>query len=221
MNSDISRLVSLSTAALSDPPSESALQKFLAPWNSIGTELADLLRHKNGFYCFHSALLLRPYSRSDNPLGLVQWNAQTLWRNEFKMEMGETLFFAEDLFGGQFCIRDNAIATFDPETGIFEPMASTLSQWATKLLADPKVLTAYPLALEWMQSVRDLPPGFRLLPKRPFVCGGTYTLDNLYALEDVIGMTFRATIATQIRDVPDGSQIIFRINRTRPSEDTG
>lgn len=26
-------------------------------------------------------------------------------------------FFAEDVFGGQFCIKDSKVYTFDPETG--------------------------------------------------------------------------------------------------------
>ncbi|MGD9644213.1 MAG: hypothetical protein AB7U73_00785 [Pirellulales bacterium] len=45
------------------------------------------------------------------------------------------------------------------------------------------------------------------------VCvGGDYVLENLYALDDVKGMRFRASIANQIRDLPDGTKIRFRID---------
>jgi hypothetical protein len=50
----------------------------------------------------------------------------------------------------------------------------------------------------------------RLLPKTPFVCGGKYQLDNLYSVEEVKGMQFRASIANQIRDLPDGSDVVLK-----------
>lgn len=38
----------------------------------------------------------------------------------------------------------------------------------------------------------------------------TDTGPNLYALEAGTGMRFRAELATQIRDLPDGAQITYR-----------
>src|SRR5579871_5341261 len=217
MIDELSRLLSHGSNALSDAPSDSAVEGSLKPHGSIGAELTHLLRRRNGFYCFNSALLVRPFSREDDPLGIVQWNARALWREEFGVDTGNALFFAEDLFGNQFCIRENAVTTFDPETGEFNPMCSTLNEWVAKLQSDERVLTASPLAKDWIALGNELRPGYRLLPKRPFVVGGSYTLDNLYALNDVVGMRFRATIANQIRDVPDGASIQFKFAPMNPS----
>jgi hypothetical protein len=56
----------------------------------------------------------------------------------------------------------------------------------------------------------------RLVPKIPFVCGGRYEVNNLYPLNEVKGRQFRASIARQIRDLPDGSQVILDISPTDP-----
>jgi hypothetical protein len=51
----------------------------------------------------------------------------------------------------------------------------------------------------------------RLIPKQPFVVGGDFKLDNLSAIEAERGMLLRANLATQIRDLPDGTKITFKI----------
>lgn len=51
----------------------------------------------------------------------------------------------------------------------------------------------------------------RLVPKTPFVLGGGYNLDNLYALEASESMRYRGSIATQLRDLPDGAAVQLRV----------
>jgi hypothetical protein len=41
----------------------------------------------------------------------------------------------------------------------------------------------------------------------PFVLGGEFVLDNMYMADAVEGMRFRADIARQIKDLPDGAEI--------------
>lgn len=53
--------------------------------------------------------------------------------------------------------------------------------------------------------------GQRLVPKLPFVAGGEFEVDNLYAADAVEGMRARGNLAVQIRDLPDGAQISYRI----------
>ena len=121
------------------------------------------------------------------------------------------LFFAEDVFGGQFCIKDNAVFSFDPETGSLELMADSLEMWATDLLQNFNVLTGYSVAHEWQLQNGALPHGMRLIPKIPFVCGGSYGIDNLYAINSVRGMKSRGNLACQIKNLPDGEKIEFKI----------
>lgn len=56
-----------------------------------------------------------------------------------------------------------------------------------------------------------MPIGSRLLPKQLFVLGGSFDVDNLYALDAVKGMQLRAEIARQIRDLPDGTSVTLRL----------
>jgi hypothetical protein len=63
----------------------------------------------------------------------------------------------------------------------------------------------------WQAANGVLTVGERLVPKRPFTLGGEYNLANLVAMEAVKGMRFRGDLAVQIRDLPDGASITFKI----------
>ncbi len=183
----------------------------LKKWGALGKELVEMIHIKNGFYAFESALLVRPLHNMQAPLGLLEWNAPELWRGEYETIGTDSLFFAEDAFGGQYCIHENRICAFDPETGLFDVISDSLSTWANDVMANFEIRTGYPLVHNWQTEHGPLPAGMRLLPKIPFVCGGKYEVENLYAAVDLKGMIFRASIANQIRDLPDGTKIVFKI----------
>jgi hypothetical protein len=65
------------------------------------------------------------------------------------------------------------------------------------------------LAHEWQQQNGPLPPGIRLVPKIPFVLGGEYRVDNLYAADCWRAMRCYGHIATQIHDLPEGAGVSF------------
>src|SRR5690348_1668203 len=99
-------------------------------------ELFATLSERNGFYAFESALLFRPYFREQPPLGLVQWNTPSVWKRSYGGRVEEMVFFAEDLFGVQFCLFENSVASFDPETGETRPISSSLDAWCAWILED-------------------------------------------------------------------------------------
>jgi hypothetical protein len=212
MRSALQKLLSISSAAIS-PREETAEQvsRFLSAWNLLGTQLGALITERNGFWAFESALLVRPLSKAGIPHGLIEWNDPTLWKSKFGDELNGVLFFAEDVFGCQFAIRNRYICTFDPETGRFEDFSDSLESWATRLLEDSEFRTGYPLAHDWQNQNHPLKAGSRLLPKLPFVVGGKFEVSNLYESDEVDGMVFRAYLASQIRNVPDGGEIILEI----------
>jgi hypothetical protein len=211
MHSAIAKLISLGGEPLAGAIDRNEADHYLGKWGERGQELAEMLDHKNGCYAFDGALLIRPFQRGDAPLGIVEWNDESLWRNQYVEDLAGALFFAEDLFGGQFCIRDGEVWTFEPETGAFEQMSPTIGDWGLEILADSDLRTGRPLADEWRTKEHALQTGRRLLPKRPFVLEGKYEIDNLYSIGDVEGMRFRASIANQIRDVPDGSTVEIKL----------
>jgi hypothetical protein len=49
-----------------------------------------------------------------------------------------------------------------------------------------------------------------LVPKIPFVLGGEFGVDNVFALEATKGMRLRGELAVQIRDLPNGTKISYR-----------
>ena len=90
-------------------------------------------------------------------------------------------------------------------------MADDIDSWAKEVVSDYEELTGYSLAHQWQKQHGQLPTRKRLLPKLPFVAGGEFVLDNLYLADAVEGMKFRADIANQIKDLPDGAQIKFDV----------
>jgi hypothetical protein len=206
----LDKLVSLSSAPLLPPFAPTADGGLLARGRRA-SELRALLAARNGFYAFESALHVFPLGRAAGVMDLETWNSDALWRGEYGDQTEGCLFFAEDVFGCQFCLRDEQVFTFDPETGELQEMAADLEDWAGQLLADYEVLTGHPLAHAWQSQRGPLPPGKRLVPGIPFVCGGEFELNNLLLLDAVKGMHVRANLARQIRDLPDGARIEFKI----------
>ena len=174
-------------------------------------ELNDLLRMKNGFYAFESALHVFPTECYPQAIDIEFWNYSNNWKDKYDALLNQILFFAEDVFGEQFGISGDQIIRFIPETGETVPFSGSLEEWAAKILDDFAFETGYDLATKWQKLNGLIPFGTRLLPVRPFFLGGKFEIDNLYAVEAFEGMKFRADIWRQTKDLPDGSEIELRI----------
>lgn len=207
MGSRLGKLISLAGPVLG---AQGASEPFRAG-GRIGSELNSLLGHVNGFYAFESALHVFPASSTGPSTGLQDWNASGLWRDAYSGMAEGYLFFAEDIFGGQFAIKDEVIYSFDPETGESSPVAESLEGWADAVLGDYEFLTGFPVAHEWQSLNGAIEDGARLIPKRPFVLGGEFSVENLYFLESVKAMRLRGDLAVQLRDLPDGATVKFKI----------
>jgi hypothetical protein len=210
MTTSLEKLISIGGTALSSasPKIDPGL---LAPTGRAGGDLVELLGEKNGFYAFESALHVFSTHSNGSEIGLTDWNAPELWINEYRGMAGGALFFAEDIFGGQFCVKGGGIYSFDPETGRAKILSDDLEGWARAILGNYNALTGYPLGHEWQRVNGQILAGARLVPKVPFVAGGAFSVQNLFALEAVKAMHFRSNIATQINDLPDGASIKLRV----------
>lgn len=179
-------------------------------------QLVELLQDRNGFYAFESALHVLPSDCVNSaeqaqlntwPMDLEQWNTDALWRNQFGPAANGLLFFAEDAFGEQFALFNGTVWRFDPESAERKEVAGDLDAWAEMILSDYSFETGYPAAHDWQQQNGPLNQGQRLIPKVPFIMGGKYEADNLFALDAVEGMRYRGDIWKQIRDLPDGTRV--------------
>jgi hypothetical protein len=180
----------------------------LEEWGRPGHQLDALLRARNGFFAFESALLVRPSDGQGSAVrGLSEWNRADLWKGSYDGLADGLYCFAEDVFGGQFCLSEAGVVSFDPETGDTRPMGHDLESWAGSLLADYPNLTGHAVARRWQEVHGQIGPELRLVPRIPFVLGGEFDLPNLHLLDSLEAMRFRASIAVQIRDLPDGASI--------------
>ncbi|KGC03820.1 MULTISPECIES: SMI1/KNR4 family protein [Burkholderia] len=210
MGKYLEKLIGIGGASLSSTM-PSVDEAFLSVIGEVPRDLLALLEKKNGFYAFESALHVFPSQSIGDEIGLVEWNASDLWIEEYQGMGAEAVFFAEDIFGGQFCMRADGVYLFDPETANFEHLSHDLEGWAKLILDDYEYRTGYPLAHEWQQSGGKLMPGMRLVPKTPFVVGGHFAVENLCAMNAVKAMQLRASLAVQIKELPDGTPIRWKL----------
>jgi hypothetical protein len=174
-------------------------------------ELYRMLSEKNGFYAFESALRVFPICQHREHMNLQRWNETATWKSAFGNVLDSCVCFAEDTVGDQFAILDDKVVGVNAESGEIHELASTLEEWACRVLTEYEVLTAYPLAHEWQARGRLLLEGERLVPKKAFIFGGDYSVDNLYALEAAAAMRMRGDLYRQIRDLPDGAKVTISV----------
>ena len=177
----------------------------------IGASIRDVLTRKNGFFCFESALRFFPSATVEPSWGISEWNSSNLWKSDYRGIADNIYCFAEEIFGRQFVVYDEKIAVFESETGNLEIMASSLEEWASKLLLDYNQMTGHALAQKWQSVHGPLHPRHRLMAKRPFVLGGEYLIENLVSLDSTRVMKSLGNLAFQLRDLPDGAKIEFNI----------
>jgi hypothetical protein len=209
----VEKLLSISSEPLAPRPKAPA--KILES-HPIGPELFHMLECKNGFYAFESALHVFPLTSSVG-MSLEEWNADSLWRDGYRDLAEGLLFFAEDAFQDQFCLSGHGVLRFCAETGAAAFMADSIESWAAEILADYKCQTAWTLANKWHAENGPLATNKRLMPKIPFFLGGEYSIENLWVGDPVEGMRYKADLALQTRELPDGSIVKLNIaGKPRP-----
>lgn len=218
MNTQINRLLQVASEPLSNQWS-SGNEQFAIKHGQAGVELIELLRMKNGFYAFESALHVFYCDSNGDHMSLQTWNAPETWRTEYgNLIHQDMLFFAEDAYGNQFAISKGEVVLFYSEFAEIEFISKSISEWAEILLSDWRGFTGYELAHDWQCQHRPLREGERLTPKVPFVIGGKYETSNLYAGRSVDVMRFRGSLAQQLANIPDGAPVNLEIT---PSTNVG
>lgn len=174
-------------------------------------EFEYLYRHKNGFLAFDRSLRVFAADPHVHDLSLSRWNSPRLWRDHYGSLADELLFFADDIFGVQFCVKEGEVFSFEPETGALERLADDLEGWGALMLTETDYYTGRPIASAWQEQFGALEPTQRLIPTLLFTLGGEFTLGNLSAKDATLGMKIRGPIAQKIHGLPDGTKIRFVI----------
>ena len=207
----LEELLSISSEALGGAPRNRPLyfEDYV-----LGAQLLQLLEQKNGFYAFEQALHIFPIeSDVTNTMTMEDWNSKTLWLSSYKGLADGFLCFGEDIFGDQFCLakEKEGVLRFDAERGEATVISDSLESWADLLLSNYHVETGWPLASEWQKQNGPLQLGTRLQPKVPFICGGDYSLQNLWPGDAVQGMLFKGELAVKLKNLADGTAIELHV----------
>lgn len=135
---------------------------------------------------------------------------------EFGPMVDKLFSFGQDVFGNQYCfeLESKRVIFFNIESGERKHLAPNFATWVEVLLGDCEYLTGYPISETW-KSGHLLPYSHRLAPKLPFIVGGDYSVDNLYACESPIYLQIGAAIARQVYNLPDGSNVKISITKDR------
>lgn len=141
------------------------------------------------------------------------WNDPGLWRDAFADLADGPPFVAENFLGEQYRIVDEAVFCWNPETGEQEPTGMTFGDWLARVRSDPGSEVPTWLLDDWQAAHGPLSPGDHLAPLVPFVLGGGYEVENLHATPGVADLRWRAQLAVQLQDLPDGTDVRLHVKR--------
>jgi RHS repeat-associated protein len=145
-------------------------------------------------------------------LSIEAWNRAELWRGDYGDLAQGSDFVAETFLGEQYRIDSAGVFRWDPETGQQDLVADSFEEWLAKVSRDPGSEVPDWLLADWVAVHGPLPTTSHLLPAVPYVLGGDYDVANLTAIDAVASMRWRAQLARQIRDLPDGEPVKLRVD---------
>jgi len=171
----------------------------------LPADLVRVLSDTNGFILHEGAVHVRGASLTP------EWHSlRSAWRgpNAFHTLYQEVRLsdvpFAQDQIGDQFLIRDSAVLRLSAETGEIGRLSDSLQDFFSRLSSDIEGFLNVGLG-------QRMQPG-QLLHAYPPFCfresGAGASLKPLPASEVIL---FHADLARQIRDVPDGGQVEFKL----------
>ena len=141
------------------------------------------------------------------------WNDPTGWKSKYAAAgiavPGEII--AEGFLGDQYAVVDSLVVRWDPETGETESTDIPADAWIAGVREDASSQEPVWLLEEWERSNGPLSVTKHLAPKLFFVLGGEFEVENLYSADAASDLAWRAQLAHQIRDLPDGAEVKLHV----------
>jgi len=195
--------------SISSEPIGMELKNFPTENLWVPAEIQSMLKDKNGFYAFYSAIHV--YPSMDCIVSIENINQLDL-RKTYSSENEEITVFGQDIFGSQLCVSsETGYFRLDLETGERDKLGENLEELWNSILSDPEVETGYPLAEQWQIENGALPANYRLCPKIPFFMGGEYSTENLMAIHTLERIRLGIDIFHQTKNIPDGQQVVLKV----------
>ncbi|HYF31798.1 MAG TPA: SMI1/KNR4 family protein [Chitinophagaceae bacterium] len=169
-----------------------------------------IVETQNGGFFFDQAVHMYGYSSAIEFHDIDYVNK--LLKEEYGNIAAGLLAFGQEAFGNQyvFDLSTKKISLFNTESGEIEVIATNFEEWVDAIVSDQNYLTGVKVVQAW-RSDNELGFNQRLCPKVPFVIGGEFKVDNLYAGTFPAYLRAYANIARQIYDLPDGTPISIKI----------
>lgn len=178
----------------------------------LPANLAGLLRQINGFIQFHGGLHVRGACHDPGWHSLRDaWDGEAaFWRLYPEVNQADVPF-AEDCMGDQFLLRDGVVHQLAAEVGEVESLGVGLREFFQAVGSDPVGFLSLQPLLQHQQGGGRLEPGQLLAAYPPFCTEESAESVSLIAIAAGERRRFLADMAAQLRDVPEGGQIEFRV----------
>lgn len=168
-------------------------------------DLVRILSDTNGFILHDGALHVRGAHIIPDWHSLrVALHGPAAFHTLYESVRATDIPFAQDQVGDQFVLRDGRVLRLSSETGDLEPFADGLDNFFNHVAEDIE---------EFLNVSLDhtMQPGQLLLAYPPFVFQESANGVSLKPVRAGEVIFFHADIARQIRDLPEGGQIEFRV----------
>jgi len=162
-----------------------------------------------GIHAFSRALRIFGLTKNSNAKNIIWWNEPRVWKLKCRGFFLDAWSFAEDVFGNQFMFNKDAVVWLQLETGELQYICGSFKEWLSVINTDINFYTGASIARAWDKTHTNekITGMYHLCPLKLFVCGGSYTIDNMFRYSVFEHMSLKAKIAQQIRNSPDGAQI--------------
>ena len=166
-----------------------------------------IIESSNGGFFFKQALHLYGFSDKYDFHDIRGINA--LLQQEYGKIVDGLIAFGQELFANQFCfdVKTKEIIFFSVESGEREIIAPSFRDWCKLIVTDLEYFTGINVSTQWVNDKGNLQLDQRLYPRKPFIIGGEYKVENLIAGQFPDYIKANANIARQIFNLPDGTAI--------------
>ena len=179
--------------------------------SDLPVELVEFLLADNGIVAFRGGLHIRGACTSPRWHSLRRaWHGSQSIAALFPSVSPTAIPFAQDAVGDQFLLDDGRVTFLSAESGDLEDLEMTFGDFLQRAAEDPQRFLGLNPLVEYEQSGARLQPGELLSVYPPYVTHSD-AKRSVRAIPAEERITFLASLAAQLRDLPDGATIEIKI----------
>lgn len=178
---------------------------------SVPAPLAAILRQSNGLIAYGGGFHLRGLVAEPEWHSLqAAWHGPSAIHRLFPSVLPTDVPFGQDALGDQLLLREGIVWRLSAETGELVSLEHGLVAFLEILTADPDGTLGLEPLRRYERDGGILEPGQLLSVYPPFVFSTTTPADRSFrAISALERVSFLASLARQIADLPDGANVKF------------